>query len=288
MLTLLSDLFTIREQFFTSQYDKVAETSASDFSETSREKAQEYIYRAEIALGKAKEVVKATESSEAVSLKAVGAYAQYTLNNKGGLETLKQLIEDHANNETVEVLGAIVLYKEGSLEDAINLISNHEGGLEAISLLVNLRLIQNRPDLASKELKSAKKHAQDNTIFNFAEAWYNVEVGGKLSNQALYFYEDIVSHAGNPRTQAGLIAANLQLQQLPEASTTIETVSKIFPDDPDILANTIALNILNDDDYEETLETLKKVSPDHPAVIDYQEKNELFNAVVAKYAPQVV
>lgn len=57
----------------------------------------------------------------------------------------------------------------------------HEQGtnnvaVEAVSLIVQLHLQQNRTDLALKEVLAAKKWAQDNLLINVAESWVGLRV----------------------------------------------------------------------------------------------------------------
>ena len=48
--------------------------------------------------------------------------------------------------------------------------------VEAVALIVQIHLQQNRTDLALKEVLAAKKWAQDNLLINIAESWVGLRV----------------------------------------------------------------------------------------------------------------
>jgi len=45
-----------------------------------------------------------------------------------------------------------------------------------LALIVQIRLAQNRTDLALKEVQSAKKWAQDSLLVNLAESWVGLRI----------------------------------------------------------------------------------------------------------------
>jgi len=46
----------------------------------------------------------------------------------------------------------------------------------SVSLIVQIRLCQNRTDLALKEVQAAKRWAQDSLLVNLAESWVGLRV----------------------------------------------------------------------------------------------------------------
>lgn len=46
----------------------------------------------------------------------------------------------------------------------------------SVALTVQIRLTQNRTDLAQKEVQAAKKWANDSLLVNLAESWVNMRV----------------------------------------------------------------------------------------------------------------
>ena len=63
---------------------------------------------------------------------AVKAYAEYRSGQKEkAVEDINELIQADADDDTVQVIGGTVLYLEGRVDEALELLSNHENNLEA-------------------------------------------------------------------------------------------------------------------------------------------------------------
>ena len=93
-----------------------------------------YKYRSRIELGQSAQV--ATEMAKAGStgagFEAVKAYAEYRSGKTAkSVEDITELIRAHADDDTVQVIGATVLYREGRIDEALELLSQHENNLEA-------------------------------------------------------------------------------------------------------------------------------------------------------------
>jgi hypothetical protein len=70
--------------------------------------------------------------STGAGFNAVKAYAKYRLGQKEkGVEDISKLIQADANDNTVQVIGGTILYLEGRIDEALELLSNHENNLEA-------------------------------------------------------------------------------------------------------------------------------------------------------------
>ena len=51
-----------------------------------------------------------------------------------------------------------------------------DGVVEAVALIVQIQLEQNRLDLAIKEVAAARRWAQDSLLVNLAESWVGLRV----------------------------------------------------------------------------------------------------------------
>ena len=76
----------------------------------------------------------------------------------------------------MQVCAGTVLAAHGKFEEALALLAKHQGNLEAVALVVQIHLMQNRTDLALKEVQAAKRWAQDNLLINLAESWVGLRV----------------------------------------------------------------------------------------------------------------
>jgi hypothetical protein len=129
---LIADLYQIRSYFYTGDFESVVKEPIDNV--TRSDEAQLYKYRARIELGDAATV--ASEMSEVGStgggFEAVKAYAEYRSGSKQkAVEDMMELIEADSEDNTVQVVGAAVLYSEGRVEEALDLLSKHESNLEA-------------------------------------------------------------------------------------------------------------------------------------------------------------
>lgn len=89
--------------------------------------------RAQISLSQTSEVLSAVSSEEDTpDLAAVKALAQQTAGDAdAALQLIQDLAENYPENATVQVLGGTVLQAQGRSEEALALLSKHQGSLEA-------------------------------------------------------------------------------------------------------------------------------------------------------------
>lgn len=253
-----TELYLIQLAYYSGDYERVIEIGSADFSAVNVPSAQVLVARAKIALGQAEDVVTeyANVTDEQADLGAVRALALYTLGNKeASVESIDSIIAESKDNHNVQYLGGIILVLENRLDEAIELLSLHEGSLEAISLLVHIYLIKNQLDLATKEITSAKKWAQDNVVFNLAESWVDLRTGGNKYQQAYYIYEELAS--GGTQTAKsciGQVVSQLMLARYPETETSLTQALELDPQNPDALISSIAYSIITGKPYEESLQ----------------------------------
>lgn len=173
------ELVNIHTAFIQGQYQLVlSDFSPSDFSESNRLAVQVLQHRAQIELGQAAEVlsaVKASSSSSSPDLAAVRVYATFaSTQNDASVTEAEQLAEAQGDNLTVQLLCGTVLARAGKQEQALQLLAKHQGSLDAVALIVQIHLSQNRTDLAVKEAKGARSFAQDALLVNLAESWVGI------------------------------------------------------------------------------------------------------------------
>ncbi|TGZ85537.1 hypothetical protein EX30DRAFT_361363 [Ascodesmis nigricans] len=286
------ELLNIHNAFHQGQFSTVVSTTPETFSPENQTTAKVLIYRARIAQGEAETVASELEGAEEPELKAVKAYAEYTVGNTNAAQEIEALVESSSDNVTVQLLGGIVLHLEGKSDEALALLSKHQGNLEAVALIVQIRLTQNRTDLATKEVQAAKKWANDSLLVNLAESWVGLRVGGEKYQQAYYVYEELAQQptSSNARTLVGQAVTELHLGRYPEAESGLEQALEKNPADPEALANSIVLGILAGKSVEEQnvhASNLEKAAPSHPYLTDLAEKSELFDTAAARYTPKI-
>lgn len=195
------ELLNIHNAFHQGQYQSVIDFDTSSLSSENKIPARVLQLRAQIAAGQAEEVLASIgKEGNAPDFAAVKAFAQYALGStSGAVSEIENLIEADSENTTVQLLGGTVLQAAGKTEEALSLLSKHQGSLEAyeippfpyhfdtcpevdtdllyrIALIVHIHLQQNRTDLALKEVQAARKWAQDSLLVNIAESWVGLRM----------------------------------------------------------------------------------------------------------------
>ncbi|PWY94807.1 coatomer subunit epsilon [Aspergillus sclerotioniger CBS 115572] len=285
------ELINIHNAFHQGQYDSVIDFDTSALSPENHLPARVLQLRAKISLGQTDDVLADVQGEEETpDLAAVKALAQQASGDvESALQLVQDLAENYPDNASVQVLGGTLLQAQGHSEEALALLTKHQGNLEAVALIVQIHLQQNRSDLALKEVQAAKRWAQDSLLVNLAESWVGMRVGGEKYQAAFYVYEELASAPSTaaPLSIVGQAVAELHLGRLPEAEAALSAALEKFPDEAELIANTIVLNVLAGKPTEELEQHLEQTHPSHPLLSDVQEKSALFDTAAAKYAPRV-
>ncbi|KAF3482537.1 uncharacterized protein GIQ15_05296 [Arthroderma uncinatum] len=282
------ELLNIHNAFYQGQYQEVVDFDTSSFSSENTLTARVLQLRAQIALGQSKDVLQSIKAEQDTpELAAVTALAQHASGNEAeALKLAEDLAANYEDNPTVQVLAGLVLHAQDKAAEALALLSKHSGNLEAVALIVQIHLQQNRSDLALKEVQAARRWAQDSLLVNLAESWVGMRVGGEKYQAAFYVYEELASvpSTSSALSIVGQAVSELHLGRLPEAEAALQSAIQKYPEDPQVLANSIVLNAINGKDKDELIAKLSKVQPDHAFLTDLEEKSALFDAAAAKYS----
>ncbi|KAJ5833798.1 coatomer subunit epsilon [Penicillium riverlandense] len=285
------ELLNIHNAFHQGQYENVIDFDTTALSPENQLPARVLKLRAKLALGRADEVLSEVSSEEDTpDLAAAKALAQHTAGDAdAALQLAQDLAENYPDNGTVQVLGGTLLQAQGHSEEALALLAKHQGNIEAVALIVQIHLQQNRSDLAVKEVQTAKRWAQDSLLINIAESWVGMRVGGEKYQAAFYVYEELASAPSTaaPLSITGQAVAELHLGRLPEAEAALTAALEKYPDQAELIANSIVLNVLAGKPSTDLESRLQQVNPSHPLLSDIQEKSEFFDTAAAKYSPKV-
>lgn len=282
-----SELINIQNHFYQGQYEAVINYDISSLSPENHSAAQVLVLRAKIAQGNASEVVSEVKGATEPELAAVGALAAYELGQtEEAVAVVEKLAESSGDNVTVQVLGGAVLQRERRSEDALNLLGKHEGSLEAVALIVQIHLAQNRNDLALKEVTSARRWAQDSLLVNLAESWVGIRLGGEKYQQAFYVFEELAQapSTSSVRSLVAQAVAELHLGRTEEAESALEQAIKTEPDFADAIANLLVLAVVTGKDPKEITKKLQRADRKHAFLVDQEEMSDLFDKAAAKYS----
>ncbi|OAQ62070.1 coatomer subunit epsilon [Pochonia chlamydosporia 170] len=284
------ELINIHNHFHQGQYQEVVDFDTSSFSADNALPARVLVLRARIALGQAEDVIADVKGESEPDLEVLGALAEYTLGKTdAALKTVEKLASSAADNTTVQVIGGTVLQAAGKSEEAIALLSQHQASLEAVALIVQIHLEQNRTDLAVKEVAAARRWAQDSLLVNLAESWVGLRVGGEKYQQAFYVYEELAQapSTASIRSLVSQAVCELHLGRLEEAQVALEEALKKDPQYVEAIANMLVLTLISGGDASEYTASLKKADPKHALLADLEEKSALFDQAAAKYSAKV-
>ncbi|KAH7026116.1 coatomer epsilon subunit [Microdochium trichocladiopsis] len=285
------ELINIHNHFHQGQYQEVIDFDTSSFSAENALPARVLAHRARIALGQIEDVLADVQGESEPELKAVAVLAQYTSGNKtdAAVKAAEDLAASAGDNATVQVLAGTVLQAAGKSEEALALLSKHSGSLDAVALITQIHLEQNRTDLAIKEVTAARRWAQDSILVNLAESWVGLRVGGEKYQQAFYVFEEL---AQAPAT-ASIISlvsqavSELHLGRTEEAQAALESAVQKEPKFAEAIANLLVLTVVTGKEPTELTASLKAVAPQHPLLVDLEEKSSLFDKAAAKFSPKV-
>ncbi|KAH9826170.1 Coatomer subunit epsilon-1 [Teratosphaeria destructans] len=288
------ELVNIHGAFVQGQYNSVInDYTISDFSQPNHLPARILQYRAQLELGQHDEVLQAVSTSDAQStpdLAAVRIYASYLKSPSDSIvDQAEKLAEQHGNdNLTVQLLCAAVLARGDRQEQALHLLSKHQGSLDAVALAVQIHLLQNRTDLAVKEAKSARSFAQDALLVNLAESWIGMRQGGEHYQKAFYVFEEL-AQAPSSQSATSLIAqavSEMHMGRVEEAETALNTALELEPQNATGLANKFVLDTVAGKDASEARAKLESVDKEHEVLKDMLAKREQFQAAMAKFNPK--
>lgn len=125
------ELINIHNHFHQGQYQEVVDFDTSAFSTENAIPAQVLVLRARIALGQAKDVLAQVKGKSEPDLEVLGAYAQYNLGEvDASLKIVEKLATSAADNATVQIIGGTILQAAGKSDEALALLSQHQGSCE--------------------------------------------------------------------------------------------------------------------------------------------------------------
>lgn len=284
------ELINLHNHFHQGQYQEVIDYDTAALSPENEIPAQVLVLRSRIALGQAEDVLAEIKGASEPELAAVAALAQLSLGKtEQAAEAIRKLAETQGENTAVQVIGGTVLQAAGHSEEALALLSQHQGSLDAVALIVQIHLQQNRNDLALKEVTAARRWGQDSLLVNLAESWVALRQGGEKYQQAFYVWEELAQAPATSSiiTLVSQAVAELHLGRTEEAEAALDQALKKDPSYAQAIANLLVLNVIGGKDPKELTAQLQAADASHPYITDLAEKSELFDKAAAKYSPKV-
>jgi len=122
------ELLNLHNYFHQGQCQEAIDFDTAGLSPDNKVPAQVLSLRAQIALGHAEDVIAEVEGASEVELNAVEALAHLVAGDESkALKIAEKLASSSADNATVQVLAGTVLQAAGKSEEALTLLSQHQG-----------------------------------------------------------------------------------------------------------------------------------------------------------------
>ncbi|UQC84708.1 coatomer epsilon subunit [Colletotrichum lupini] len=277
------ELINVHNYFHQGQYQEVIDYDTSALSSENELPARVLVLRARIALGQAEDVIADVQGEKEPELVALGALAESALGKTdSAVKTIEKLAASEGENATVQIVGGTILQAAGKSEEALALLSQHQGSLDAVALIVQIHLQQNRNDLALKEVTAARRWAQDSLLVNLAESWVGLR-------QAFYVFEELAQAPATSSiaTLVSQAVAELHLGRTEEAQAALDQALAKDAGYAEAIANLLVLTVISGQDPKEFTEKLKAADPQHQFLVDLEEKSALFDKAATKYSPKV-
>ncbi|TIC91684.1 Coatomer subunit epsilon [Colletotrichum higginsianum] len=277
------ELINIHNHFHQGQYQEVIDYDTSALSPENELPARVLVLRARIALGQTEDVLADVQGEKEPELVAIGALAESALGKTdSAVKTIEKLAASEGENTTVQIVGGTVLQAAGKSEEALALLSQHQGSLDAVALIVQIHLQQNRNDLALKEVTAARRWAQDSLLVNLAESWVGLR-------QAFYVFEELAQAPATSSiaTLVSQAVAELHLGRTEEAQAALDQALAKDAGYAQAIANLLVLTVISGKDPKEITEKLKAADPQHQFLADLEEKSAVFDKAATKYSAKV-
>ncbi|KAK1976575.1 coatomer epsilon subunit [Colletotrichum cereale] len=284
------ELINIHSHFHQGQYQEVIDYDTSALSPENELPTRVLVLRARIALGQAKDVLAEVQGEKGPEMVALGALAESALGKTdSAVKTIEKLAASEGENTTVQIVGGTVLQAAGKSEEALALLSQHQGSLDAVALIVQIHLQQNRNDLALKEVTAARRWAQDSLLVNLAESWVGLRQGGDKYQQAFYVFEELAQAPATSSiaTLVSQAVAEMHLGRTEEAQAALDQALAKDANYAQAIANLLVLTVISGKDPKEFTEKLKAADPQHQFLADLEEKSALFDKAATKYSAKV-
>ncbi|CAA21149.1 coatomer epsilon subunit [Schizosaccharomyces pombe] len=240
--SLSNELYFVRQYFYSGNYTKLFEIDTTSMSEKGLELTEIYMARAKLALGESLESIQSI-----LTQKTPGSAAILALAGEGNMELI---IDQHGNSDSVvQTLGAIFQIKNGSFDDAMDLLKKSVENLEAVALQVYIHLREHKIEAAEQTLKQALDWADEEIVLQLAQSWIKIVSGGVESyNDAFYVFEELNGTDSNPMTLTGMACADICLLRPEEALSSLKTALDSQPNYEEALSNmTTAITDLGPD-----------------------------------------
>jgi coatomer protein complex subunit epsilon len=286
----IDHLFDVRNNYYLGAFQQCINDAQnarvkSDADKMSRDA---FLYRSYIALGKTSiPLNEINQSTASTALKAVRRFAEYIADPKKRSKIASEVAEEVNGNidpeDTNLLMIANILIRQNNIDDALRALHLSES-LECRAATIQCLLKLDRVDLAIREWKKMQEINEDATITQLALAWVNMAAGKEKLQEAFYIYQEMIDKYGaTPYLQVSQASSLIQQGKYSEAEKLLLDAQQRDANDPDIIINLLTVSQFLGKAPEVSnrfVNQLTEEYPDHPWVVDYLNKEKLFERLV--------
>jgi coatomer protein complex subunit epsilon len=286
----IDHLFDVRNNYYLGAFQQCINDAQnarvkSDADKMSRDA---FLYRSYIALGKTSiPLNEINQSTASTALKAVRRFAEYIADPKKRSKIASEVAEEVNGNidpeDTNLLMIANILIRQNNIDDALRALHLSES-LECRAATIQCLLKLDRVDLAIREWKKMQEINEDATITQLALAWVNMAAGKEKLQEAFYIYQEMIDKYGaTPYLQVSQASSLIQQGKYSEAEKLLLDAQQRDANDPDIIINLLTVSQFLGKAPEVSnrfINQLTEEYADHPWVVDYLNKEKLFERLV--------
>lgn len=291
--------FTIKQNYYAGDFSQTLQ-EISKFNKVDDDTLVFYRSQSQLGLNQFEPQSKATPLEQAFS-----AYYGF-LNRKDLSQLSNQVSKENGSPFELYVLAsgeAILGQFDESLMTCVQGIDNDEpaGTPELLLLAVQVALLSGQTSTAQTMLENYSAanedgiSSEDEIIIALAESYVKFATNQETTRSNFYYFEELSQTFPTWKTQLGLLSMHLQIGNLPEAQTIVDTLESDYYSveqkqaaqqyKQHLLASKVSLYIAQGEkDVDQLRQQLVQEAPENSYVKQHKECNAKFDDVVAKYS----
>lgn len=288
------ELFELRNYFFLGNLaSAIQEGETVSVDDQSAQSERDVILkRIELAKGNYDKLIASIADDSAPALLLVKYLAQLQ-KDPSCSEEVAAKVQEISSDEIATaspkcVLMCAIIYAHlGDFDGALR-CATRVRSLEELSVMVQVLLQMDRPDVAEKEVAAMQAIDEDATLTQLANAWVHLYNGGEGVQEAIYMYQDLLErHGATDQILNGMAVCHLAMGKPEESERVLTEALTKNPNCVTSLINVICTSKYRNKPTElvsRYFAQLEKVAPSNTWLRDYRQKESEFDSLAEEFA----
>jgi len=294
------ELYTLRAQYWLGHYALCLEEGKAinrrPMPPHLKNEREEFILRAQLALGQLDKVIKETDGSDVPAMKALNLHAKYLSTHNDStreeiVSTLKTYLaeEENANSSSFQLYASHIFLRHALTREALQCV--HLGlTMEHLAISLQIFIKIDRLDLAESQLRLMKQADEDSVLTQLCSAYISIATGRSAISDAIHVLGMLSEQYGPSIMLLNLTAVSQMTACNYEGAEVIlaEALASASPDEDnsDTLINSVVCALHQQkgmEKLEPLLVKLKAQYPNHPYVVGLLRVESAFERESNKY-----